>query len=436
MKKALSIIFFLCFVTQVFAQVNIRELKRVENKFFNKDGTPFTGDFVAYHKNGKLQAKGAFKNGLPDGIETIYDGDGNKSSEITYKNGLRNGPFKEYFENGSLKQEVNSLDDKDDGKAIVYYETGEKHIELNFDKGVQVGDYTEYDKQGKVTRKLEFVDGKASYGKQINELVTAANEKAHQYKSAEAIALYTKAIDINPSIAELYFDRGAAKGISFDFDGAIADYDKAIELNPDYKEAYANRGSAKINKYTSRGIIEPTAEQSQSACEDFYKAKDLGDSEAVEDMIYVYCERNHIKPKPKKTDTTRTDNQPLMFLDGKVVKKTDLEGINPNDILELEVLKEKSATAKYGADGINGVIIMTSINFGVQSYQKMLGAFSKDYLKDASIPDTFLYQINHKPLTGKHSDIVGKLYHLEAGDIKEVSVIKNGSATTVNIITK
>ncbi|WP_295720893.1 hypothetical protein [Mucilaginibacter sp.] len=424
----LLLVMFCC--KQSYAQVNLKDLKRVDEKFYNKDKTPYTGAFVAYADNGKIAAKGNLKDGSPEGVEVLYDENGNKLSEITFKNGLRNGPYKDFYANGILKQEVNNVNDKDDGKAMVYYETGEKHIEFNFAKGVQVGDYIEYDKQGKITRKLDFVDGKASYGKQINDLITKANDLAHRYKSDEAIDLYTKAITINSTIAELYFDRGAAKGNKFDMDGAIADYDKAIDLYPDYKEAYANRGVAKINKYTSKGIIEPSAEQSASACEDFYKARDLGDGEAVADMIYVHCERNKIK---SSTDTIKSKSDPLFFMDGKKTDQTALKGIDPNDVLEIEVLKSASATSSYGPEGKNGVILMTSNDFGIKAYQNVLSTLSKKYADSVRVPDTFLYHINGKLLSGKKSDIVGKLYHLKLDTIQSVTVNGNGD---VDIITK
>jgi tetratricopeptide (TPR) repeat protein len=54
----------------------------------------------------------------------------------------------------------------------------------------------------------------------------------------QAIADWTKAIELKPDYAEAYFQRGAGyvlKGLS---DQAIVDYTKAIELKPDYAKAY------------------------------------------------------------------------------------------------------------------------------------------------------------------------------------------------------
>lgn len=116
---------------------------------------------------------------------------------------------------------------------------------------------------------------------------------AYQQKQfKESIKWYDKFISLNTDDAEAYFNRGAAKGmiIPLDLEGSIKDYDAAIKLDPNYAEAYANRGTAKINLLTTKGIIQPTKEQTVDACSDFKKAKALGD-DTVDDMIFVYCEK-------------------------------------------------------------------------------------------------------------------------------------------------
>ena len=51
-------------------------------------------------------------------------------------------------------------------------------------------------------------------------------------------------------------------------------------------------------------------------------------------------------------------NQPLIVVDG--VSGVDISSVNPNDIESMQVLKDASATAIYGAQGANGVIIITT----------------------------------------------------------------------------
>jgi len=63
-------------------------------------------------------------------------------------------------------------------------------------------------------------------------------------KTEEAIAEFSKAIELDPDYAPAYNNRGDAYSEKGQHDVAIADYDKAIELDPNYAEAYNNRGEA------------------------------------------------------------------------------------------------------------------------------------------------------------------------------------------------
>ncbi len=56
-----------------------------------------------------------------------------------------------------------------------------------------------------------------------------------------AIVEFTKAIEINPSYAEAYHERGLAYDAKGEYDRAISDYNKAIEINPSYEKAYNHR---------------------------------------------------------------------------------------------------------------------------------------------------------------------------------------------------
>jgi TonB-dependent SusC/RagA subfamily outer membrane receptor len=52
------------------------------------------------------------------------------------------------------------------------------------------------------------------------------------------------------------------------------------------------------------------------------------------------------------------DNEPLVVVDG--VIGADLNEINPGDVESIDILKDASATAIYGARGSNGVILVTT----------------------------------------------------------------------------
>ncbi|HEX7366485.1 MAG TPA: TonB-dependent receptor [Pelobium sp.] len=54
------------------------------------------------------------------------------------------------------------------------------------------------------------------------------------------------------------------------------------------------------------------------------------------------------------------DNSPLYVIDGFPIEDYNINAINPADIEEIEVLKDASSTAIYGARGANGVIIINT----------------------------------------------------------------------------
>jgi tetratricopeptide (TPR) repeat protein len=72
----------------------------------------------------------------------------------------------------------------------------------------------------------------------------------------EAIAAFTKAIQLNPKYSSAYANRSAAYGTLRDHQQALADSNKAIELDPKDAVAYVNRGSAHAGLKNYKQAIE------------------------------------------------------------------------------------------------------------------------------------------------------------------------------------
>jgi len=64
-------------------------------------------------------------------------------------------------------------------------------------------------------------------------------------------------------------------------------------------------------------------------------------------------------------------NEPLYVVDG-LVRESGLDGINPDDIKSMQILKDASSTAIYGSRGANGVVIITTKKGSVGSGQLTL----------------------------------------------------------------
>jgi tetratricopeptide (TPR) repeat protein len=99
----------------------------------------------------------------------------------------------------------------------------------------------------------------------------------------EAIAEYDKAIALDPSYAEIYFNRGYTHNKMGEYDKGISDFTKVLEINPRYSMAYNNRGFA----YGKKG-------QHDKAISDFTKAIELDPDNflAYNNRGFTYTEKD------------------------------------------------------------------------------------------------------------------------------------------------
>ena len=72
-----------------------------------------------------------------------------------------------------------------------------------------------------------------------------------------------------------------------------------------------------------------------------------------------YAPGGGLKIRVRGNRSFKASNDPLYVVDGMPLT-TGLDAINPSDIESIDVLKDASATAIYGARGANGVIIVTT----------------------------------------------------------------------------
>jgi tetratricopeptide (TPR) repeat protein len=108
-------------------------------------------------------------------------------------------------------------------------------------------------------------------------------DKQNRYD--EAIAEYTKAIELNPNSETMYLNRGNDYVRKLQFDLAITDFNKAIDLNPNDEVAYLARGVAYLNKgFRNSAMYIP-------AIADFSKAIALNPNDAVayDNRGYAYA---------------------------------------------------------------------------------------------------------------------------------------------------
>jgi tetratricopeptide (TPR) repeat protein len=105
--------------------------------------------------------------------------------------------------------------------------------------------------------------------------------KAHMYNRLEkpeiAISCFTKALNRDTTLYDAYNSRGTLLYQQKKYNETLQDFNKAAELFPQ---------SFKV--FTNRGLVHVKLHNDAEACDDFYKALQLGYSPA-EDFLKEYC---------------------------------------------------------------------------------------------------------------------------------------------------
>jgi tetratricopeptide (TPR) repeat protein len=89
-------------------------------------------------------------------------------------------------------------------------------------------------------------------GQTVEDLIKQGDVLSEQRRYDEAIAAFTKAIELNPRNSVAFNKRGYIKFLKHDYESAIADYGKAILLDPMDYAAYYGRSQAylALKRYT------------------------------------------------------------------------------------------------------------------------------------------------------------------------------------------
>lgn len=134
------------------------------------------------------------------------------------------------------------------------------------------------------------------------------------------------------------------------------------------------------------------------------------------------------------TTSINASNDPLYVVDGVFMNNTSLQTVNtggratspiadidPNDIESIEILKDASATAIYGARGANGVVIVTTRRGKYNSRSKVNFSTSQGV---AYAPKDRWWKLTTGP---EHAAIVNEFY-----TNSEADAVKAGNTTGIN----
>lgn len=92
------------------------------------------------------------------------------------------------------------------------------------------------------------------------------------------------------------------------------------------------------------------------------------------------------KIRVRGANSINKSNDPLYVVDG-LVRESGLEGINPEDIASMQILKDASSTAIYGSRGANGVMIVKTKGGDYNSQTKVRVSFENSFNFKGDFPE-------------------------------------------------
>lgn len=123
-----------------------------EGKYFNEDGSLFTGQYEQFEAGVKL-ATISVNEGLLSGSAVYYHANGAVKEEGRFIEGMRAGSWFQYTATGQLTSVAAFKNDKKDGKWTVWDDAGKVRLEMYYNQGVKVGTWKMWDADGNLTTK-------------------------------------------------------------------------------------------------------------------------------------------------------------------------------------------------------------------------------------------------------------------------------------------
>ncbi len=176
----------------------------------------------------------------------------------------------------------------------------------------------------------------------------------------KAVELITKSIEITPGNAAAFCNRGSARQLLADFDGALADFDRAVAADEDFAEAHLSRGMLlrRLGKYQAalssldrairilpalaaahfhRGIVLRELNRQTEALQSYDRAISLRP-----DHVEAYVNRGNVYRDLQRWDLALEDFDKAWSIDGRCAEALCHRGNVQSELNDLD-----SAVASY-----------------------------------------------------------------------------------------
>ena len=149
------------------SNIDLNEIQNINNKFpgisfCTHRNDRFDTDF-SFNKNGLLQSVENHKDGELHGQVTIWNEDGQKKFERSYKDGKKDGVWSWWFDNGQIESIKNYKAGKLDGEFTDWVKNGNMFSKGSYKNNQSHGLWTYWNNKNQKTEIREYDNGKLIY---------------------------------------------------------------------------------------------------------------------------------------------------------------------------------------------------------------------------------------------------------------------------------
>ena len=237
----------------------IPSLRQMETKIngwhFNKE--LYSGKYIDFYNNGKIQAEGNLVNGIIDGEVVTYFKNGFKKSVTRFKNGVAHGSSEHYYINGRLIEKIESINGKIQPVGESYFITGEVERERKPKNATPYDTIVTYYSTGKI-KNIRLFRNRIWIADKITDDINYYTTNFYQSLRAKDIKAankyFYKVWLLDSTSTDTHFMAGSLMLLESRFDEAIIEFDKALAMEPLMRETITHSAIARIKKYKFLGI--------------------------------------------------------------------------------------------------------------------------------------------------------------------------------------
>lgn len=215
-------------------------------------GTPYTGKYIKFYSNGKIQSEGRLLNGWLDGELIVYYKNGIRKSVTHFESGTVHGLSEQYYKNGRVRATGAFNQGRTNGLAKSFFINGQIRLEIKLKRATRYDTSIIYFSTGKIKQMKTWKPGQYQLTKKEEALsfhtgwfyshLREGNLKAANKDFYEIWLIDSASVDT-------YFKEGLLLAREFRFDEAIAQFDKALAIEPLMQEALDQRVLARLKRF-------------------------------------------------------------------------------------------------------------------------------------------------------------------------------------------